>query len=948
MQTTMYTLKPSGYSSNSKWSNITNMYDADENTAATRKKTYLLDTGDASATLTLDFTGMLNTGTPLTMTLYVKASSTGGNSKIVVSLGGIETINKTPSETGTLYTRDFTEHISTVLGNATMTVKFTGSPTLQDSTITGSVYDIYLECELQTSYIVTFSDWNGSILFQQEVSHKTAATAPNPIRPGYEFTGWDKSFNSITEDTVVTAQYKYVPYVASFLDWDGTILKTQSSDTAGFNATPPSNPSREGYTFIGWGSSYTNVNDNRNIYALYELNDSTNKKSIEGLFFNCSSFNKECSIPDKITSMNNLFNGCKSLNSKISISISSGDNPDIAGIFSNTSVDYVCIKNYIDETIFNNLSNSLTKKSSTLDLTEASVMDMQQILSNSNLMNIVNLGLRTLKYIHQSYNYLKLLINNSTGFTVTLYDPSTISSNSIPYANYLTDWGDGIIDNLRTHTYAQEGEYSIRTNLTPGSGNGGADNPHVIECERIRNDITNLDYFFSNCINLTTISATIPDNITTVNNIFSNCNSLISLDLSYLNVSTIMNLNNMFDNCSSLELLNLSNWNINNSTLCSNMFNNCGNLKEIFMNNSNSSSINMIVDNLTNRTKPSPGFMYVDDVYGGVNDASSNKVNTDIAKDKWWGVLDKFNYLVTTTSPRTVTLAAHKFVDLTYEAVGYTDWGDGTVDTNVSHSYSGAGPYIIKTKLQAATADKSASMGITETSADKYCNCNIDSAIRIRYDITTLDSFFFRSKVSKLDLTLYNAKNITNIRRCFGRVLYLKYLDVSNWNVENVKGMGGTFMQAPLEGMTDSSKIMDLSAWRLPNVGNINDLFSKEPDDTLNIFGNFLNKVTHLNLSGWGMQSCTNIKAAFYGCQYLKELNLSGWQFTDGNIKNYDGCFTLTPQLKKVIIKDSNPYTINTIMSLMLTRSDNAGEIIVSSNAGLNSPPSGWTIKVEP
>ena len=947
MQTTMYTLKPNGCSSNSYWSNVEYMYDGDVNTAATRKKT-LLSSADANATLTLNFADMLNIGTPITMTLYVKAASTKTIGKLFVSLGGIDIINMSPSSATTLFDRNFTEHISTVLNNPTMVVKFIGSPSFQDSSFTGSVYDIYLECELQTSYMVTFIDWNGSVLSQQEVSHKTAATAPsNPIRSGYEFTGWDKSFNSITEDTVVTAQYKYIPYVANFLDWDGTILKTQSSDTAGFNATPPSNPSREGYTFIGWGSSYTNINDNRNIYALYELNNSTNKKSIEGLFFNCSSFNKECSIPDKITNMNNLFNGCKSLNSKISISISSGNNPDMAGIFSNTSVDYVCIKNYIDETIFNNLLNSLIKPS-TLDLTEASLMGVQQILSNSNLMNMVNLGSHTLKYTHQSYNYLKLLINNSTGFTVTLYDPSTISSNSIPYANYITDWGDGIIDNLRTHTYAQEGEYLIRTNLTPGSGNGGANNPHVIECTNIRNDITNLDYFFSNCINLTTISAIIPDNITTVNNIFSNCDSLISLDLSYLNVSTIMNLNNMFDNCSSLELLNLSNWNINNSALCSNMFNNCSNLKEIFMNNSNSSSINMIVDNLTNRTKPSPGFMYVDDVYGGVNDASSNKVNTDIAKDKWWGVLDKFNYFVTTTSPGTVTLAAHKFIDLTYEAVGYTDWGDGTVDTNVSHSYSGAGPYIIKTKLQAATADKSAQMGITEASADKYCNCNIDSAIRIRYDITTLDSFFFRSKVSKLDLTLYNAKNITNIRRCFGRVLYLKYLDVSNWNVENVKGMGGTFMQAPLEGMTDSSKIMDLSAWRLPNVGNINDLFSKEPDDAFNVFGNLLNKVTHLNLSGWGMQSCTNIKAAFYGCQYLEELNLSGWQFTDGNIKNYDGCFTLTPQLKKVIIKDSNPYTINTIMSLMLTRSDNAGEIIVSSNAGLNSPPSGWTIKVEP
>ena len=218
MQTTMYTLKPNGCSSNSNWSNIGNMYDADENSAATRKKT-LFSSADANATLTLNFTDMLNIGTPITMTLYVKATSTKDIGKLFVSLGGIDTINKSPSSATTLFDRNFTEHISTVLNNPTMVVKFIGSPSIQDSSFTGSVYDIYLECELQTSYMVTFIDWNGSVLSQQEVSHKTAATAPsNPIRSGYEFTGWDKSFNSITEDTVVTAQYKYIPYIASFLD----------------------------------------------------------------------------------------------------------------------------------------------------------------------------------------------------------------------------------------------------------------------------------------------------------------------------------------------------------------------------------------------------------------------------------------------------------------------------------------------------------------------------------------------------------------------------------------------------------------------------------------------------------------------------------------------------------------------------------------------------------
>lgn len=61
----MYTLKPNGYSSNSKWSTIENMYNADENAAATCTKSYSLfsssDDADVDATLILDFTDMLNT-----------------------------------------------------------------------------------------------------------------------------------------------------------------------------------------------------------------------------------------------------------------------------------------------------------------------------------------------------------------------------------------------------------------------------------------------------------------------------------------------------------------------------------------------------------------------------------------------------------------------------------------------------------------------------------------------------------------------------------------------------------------------------------------------------------------------------------------------------------------------------------------------------------------------
>ena len=60
-----------------------------------------------------------------------------------------------------------------------------------------------------TYYTVTFRDWDGTVLKTQTVIEGGAAAAPaDPVREGYIFIGWDKSFTNIMEDKVVTALYE--------------------------------------------------------------------------------------------------------------------------------------------------------------------------------------------------------------------------------------------------------------------------------------------------------------------------------------------------------------------------------------------------------------------------------------------------------------------------------------------------------------------------------------------------------------------------------------------------------------------------------------------------------------------------------------------------------------------------------------------------------------------
>ena len=117
---------------------------------------------------------------------------------------------------------------------------------------------------------VQFVDWNETVLSTDYVISGEAATAPaNPSREGYTFTGWDEDFSNVTEDLTVTALYEINSYRVRFYDWDGTLLKTDSADWQSA-AVAPANPTRAGYTFIGWDKSFDVITADLDITALYE------------------------------------------------------------------------------------------------------------------------------------------------------------------------------------------------------------------------------------------------------------------------------------------------------------------------------------------------------------------------------------------------------------------------------------------------------------------------------------------------------------------------------------------------------------------------------------------------------------------------------------------------------------------------------------------------------
>ncbi|MBS7009938.1 leucine-rich repeat protein, partial [Anaerostipes sp.] len=108
-------------------------------------------------------------------------------------------------------------------------------------------------------YTVKFQDWDGKLLDTQTVKYEEAAKEPKAAgKTGCTFAGWDKAFDNITEDTTITAVYKENEYTVKFQDWNGKQLDEQKVKYEKA-AKEPKAPVRTGYTFTGWDKAFDKI-----------------------------------------------------------------------------------------------------------------------------------------------------------------------------------------------------------------------------------------------------------------------------------------------------------------------------------------------------------------------------------------------------------------------------------------------------------------------------------------------------------------------------------------------------------------------------------------------------------------------------------------------------------------------------------------------------------------
>ena len=133
----------------------------------------------------------------------------------------------------------------------------------RDLTI-NAVYDV-------NTFTVTFKDGE-KVLETQTVEYEAAATAPDTARlsppEGMHFAKWDKDFSKVTEDIEVSAVYELNVYTVIFKNGE-TTLKTEMVKH-GFAATQPNVYDTATKKFVGWDKSFDNVTSDLIVNAEFE------------------------------------------------------------------------------------------------------------------------------------------------------------------------------------------------------------------------------------------------------------------------------------------------------------------------------------------------------------------------------------------------------------------------------------------------------------------------------------------------------------------------------------------------------------------------------------------------------------------------------------------------------------------------------------------------------
>ena len=151
------------------------------------------------------------------------------------------------------------------------------------------------------TYAVTWKNYDGTVLNTENYEYGTTPSFKgNPPQKvsetsltRYDFTGWTPVVSTVTGDAVYTATFSEVPagYTVKWVNWDGTVLETDSNVSSGttptYNSATPARETsaRYSYVFAGWSPQLSEVTSDITytaVFAATELEYTVTWKNYDG------------------------------------------------------------------------------------------------------------------------------------------------------------------------------------------------------------------------------------------------------------------------------------------------------------------------------------------------------------------------------------------------------------------------------------------------------------------------------------------------------------------------------------------------------------------------------------------------------------------------------------------------------------------------------------------
>lgn len=119
-----------------------------------------------------------------------------------------------------------------------------------------------------STYTVTFMNYNMILLKSETVEYGNSATPPAASKQGATFTNWSGSYNNITSDVTLVAEFDEITFSVSFYGYDSLLIHMETVKLMQ-NTKLPTPPHVEGYKFSHWDGNYENITKDELVYAVY-------------------------------------------------------------------------------------------------------------------------------------------------------------------------------------------------------------------------------------------------------------------------------------------------------------------------------------------------------------------------------------------------------------------------------------------------------------------------------------------------------------------------------------------------------------------------------------------------------------------------------------------------------------------------------------------------------